>query len=306
MSRARWSYLMPEPIKPAFVSRQVEEGRYFFLDLKPKKSAGLTVVCAGREKCASNYFVSRESFPYHALEYVASGRGAVTLNGRKYPIGPGSVFTYRPDTSHRIRSVGSGRLVKYFIDFAGHQAGQLLDAAHLSPGHPHRIDNTRWLQANFDQLLACGNGPRETAQQQCVHLLHLILLHVRAESIPGDAKGIDAYKTYTACRALIEERYIDLHTVREVAEMVGIDPSYLSRVFQRFAREKPYQFLIRMKMDHAAELLTQGRSVAQAGEAVGFIDPYHFSRVFKRTHGLAPTKFIQASGRAASLAPLVE
>lgn len=290
---------MANPTKPVFIARQVEEGRYFFLDLKPNQNIDLAIVCGGREKCATNYQVNRKTFPYHALEYVASGKGRVMLNGREHEIGPGSVFAYGPGIRHRIRATGPGRLIKYFIDFTGQQAAPLLRHVDLTDHQPHKIHNTRWVQTNFDQLLACGLGNRATAKQQCIHLLHLILLHINSEAIPLDASNSNAFETYAACRAYIEEHYTNTHTVGEVAKKIGIDPSYQSRIFQRFAREKPYQYLVRMKMDHAAELLTQGQSVTQAGAAVGFADPYHFSRVFKKTHGLSPKKFVQASGRTA-------
>jgi AraC-like DNA-binding protein len=47
-----------------------------------------------------------------------------------------------------------------------------------------------------------------------------------------------------------------------------------------------------MKMNHAAELITRANfSVKAAAVEVGFEDPYHFSRVFKRVHGVAPSLF---------------
>ena len=51
-------------------------------------------------------------------------------------------------------------------------------------------------------------------------------------------------------------------------------------------------------MQHAARLLTQSEvSVKAAGMAVGFDDPYHFSRVFKQIHGVAPRDFKRGSAR---------
>jgi AraC-like DNA-binding protein len=45
-------------------------------------------------------------------------------------------------------------------------------------------------------------------------------------------------------------------------------------------------------MNHAAELILRGNlPVKVAGAQVGFDDPYHFSRCFKRVHGVAPNSF---------------
>jgi AraC-like DNA-binding protein len=58
---------------------------------------------------------------------------------------------------------------------------------------------------------------------------------------------------------------------------------YASRPFQRFAEETPLQLLTRLKIGGAADLLTnRNLLIKQVGEEVGFPDPYHFSRTFKR------------------------
>jgi YesN/AraC family two-component response regulator len=50
--------------------------------------------------------------------------------------------------------------------------------------------------------------------------------------------------------------------------------------------------LSRLKMNYAAERLQQsGVLVKHVAEETGFSDPFHFSRVFRKTLGLAPKDF---------------
>jgi AraC family transcriptional regulator of arabinose operon len=45
-------------------------------------------------------------------------------------------------------------------------------------------------------------------------------------------------------------------------------------------------------MHHAAKLLLRSDdTIKSVGRAVGFDNPYHFSRVFKQIHGMAPGRF---------------
>ena len=47
-----------------------------------------------------------------------------------------------------------------------------------------------------------------------------------------------------------------------------------------------------LRMDRAKQLLLAGElSVAQVADAVGFADPYHFSRVFRQHEGMPPTEY---------------
>jgi AraC-like DNA-binding protein len=63
-------------------------------------------------------------------------------------------------------------------------------------------------------------------------------------------------------------------------------------LFRRYDHQTPYQFLLRLKMNHAAERLqSPGTLVKQVAEETGFADPFHFSRMFKSVLGLSPDAF---------------
>ena len=80
--------------------------------------------------------------------------------------------------------------------------------------------------------------------------------------------------------------------LRQIAEECHVDAAYLCRLFQRYDRQSPYQFLMRLKMNRAAEWLQQpGSLVKQVAERAGFSDQFHFSRVFKSVFGVAPDLF---------------
>ncbi len=68
--------------------------------------------------------------------------------------------------------------------------------------------------------------------------------------------------------------------------------AYLCRLFRRYDHQSPYQYLLRLKMNLAAEILQRPDAlVKQVAEAIGFSDPFHFSRSFKTVFGLSPDAF---------------
>jgi AraC-like DNA-binding protein len=71
-----------------------------------------------------------------------------------------------------------------------------------------------------------------------------------------------------------------------------MDAAYLCRLFQRYDHQSPYQFLLRLKMNLAAEWLQPPDAlVKQVAEHAGFSDQFHFSRAFKSVFGVAPDIF---------------
>jgi AraC-like DNA-binding protein len=281
-----------EPQKPSFISTQVSGGRYLFLDLQPREENRLTVVCAGREECTPDYRIERKGFRYHAVEYVFSGQWELTVGSRRTLLGPGSLFSYGPGTSYRLTAAGGAGLVKFFVDFAGLDASALLKSSGLTRGRCLQVRQTRWLHDLFDQILDCASLRRPSARRIGSRLTELLLLRIREDSRLGASSQSEAQRTFERCREVIQQDYHKLMSVSEVAARCNIDAAYLSRLFKRYADENPLQFLARTKMDHAAELIMRsGCSVKQASAAVGFEDPYHFSRVFKRIHGVSPGRF---------------
>ena len=79
-------------------------------------------------------------------------------------------------------------------------------------------------------------------------------------------------------------------TVRGVAQSVGISRVYLHRLFREFEGESPQAWIQRHRMALATELLQSGgHSVQEVAYALGWADPYSFSRSFKRVMGVPPS-----------------
>ena len=71
-----------------------------------------------------------------------------------------------------------------------------------------------------------------------------------------------------------------------------MNSSYLCRLFRHYDKQSPYQYLLRLKLNIAAERLQKpGGLVKQVAKDIGFTDQFHFSRVFTSVFGLSPTAF---------------
>ncbi|TWU62984.1 helix-turn-helix transcriptional regulator [Crateriforma conspicua] len=286
--------------EPAFVSQQVAEARRYYLDLKPSPYESLVVVCGGRERMRTDYIVARKDFPYYAIEMVAEGEGQLTLENVHHPLRAGSVFAYGPKTSHRIENCGAVGMKKYYVDFCGRRAKQLVDQTGLMSGKPLQVTALHELVDLFDMLDHDGRDDGAMSQQICTSILQLLMLKIQRLAVGPGANVPRCYDTYQTVRRHIEENFMRLESVAQVAQECGITPIYLSRLFSRFGGGGAYQFLIRKKMNYAAELLLEeSMLVKEVAERLGFADAFQFSRAFKRVYGVPPKQLIrQHTGRA--------
>lgn len=280
------------PIPHALLADEVLGGDYYFLREAPPDSPGITVVCGGCETCGAGYRVARESFPYQAVEFVRAGSGSLVLGGQTHALQPGTVFAYGPGSPHSITASPGETMEKYFIDLAGRRAAALLEAGPCADGRPVQVADAEALATVFVQLQASGKQVRANTAAICALLAEVLLLRIEELALPHQAADSGSWQTYQRCRCFLEEHFLELDGLGPVAAACRVGEPYICRVFRRYHGISPYQYLLQRKMGHAALLLLNRRLlVKEVAQRVGFADPYHFSKAFKRVHGVAPQTF---------------
>lgn len=96
-------------------------------------------------------------------------------------------------------------------------------------------------------------------------------------------------------------------TVAQLAGRAYMGESAFRSAFVRATGESPRRYLENLRIERAARmLLDRESSVAAVAKEVGYDDPYHFSRVFKRVKGRPPSEFRRLARRSPHFtAPLV-
>lgn len=282
-------------VLPGFISTQVTEARRFFLNLKPNRSTPLEIVCGGVERVRADYVVDRADFPYFGIELVAEGKGSLSIHGREYQLSPGVMFAYGPGVAHAIRNRGRDGMSKYYLDFVGTRAKQPLVEAKLmtlpnqynvvSVGAMHEITEL------FEMFIRNANYDGPLVSSVCETVLGLLSLKVAQLRLPEGTSVPRSFATFERIRRHIDERYLLLQSIQDVAEECQVTPVYLSSLFGRFSECGAYQYLQRRKMNYAAGLLmNEGLQVQEVAQRLGMLDAFQFSRAFKRVFGIPPSQ----------------
>jgi AraC-like DNA-binding protein len=93
----------------------------------------------------------------------------------------------------------------------------------------------------------------------------------------------------------IQFNYSHEISIDDIAKAVGVSRSHLYRVFMSNVGQSPIDYLTGYRISEACYLLrNSGLSIAEIAVSVGFFDQFYFSRVFKKTKGVPPSKYLAA------------
>lgn len=110
--------------------------------------------------------------------------------------------------------------------------------------------------------------------------------NVKNQASEKSVKVIDMAQEY------IRNNYSKDISLDDVSRTVNISPYYFSKIFKEGAGEGFVEYLTRIRIDKAKDLLTTtGCSMKEIGSMVGYADPNYFSRTFKKNVGVTPTEY---------------
>jgi len=278
--------------KTAVLSTQVSGSRYFFLGLTGTGRAGVIPAYGGFERCNPDYLIQRDSTEFSTLELVVGGEGLVRMNGAETPLRAGSLFHYDRTTRLEIRTDPERPMAKYFLCMTGARAPRRVSACGVAPNRAVQLAMFTEVQRLLEDLIREGQQHRATAGRICSALVEVLLLKIEELVGLSGPKGRGGEETFLRGKGAIDAQAARLGTLGDITAAAGVGPSQLCRLFRRYQGLSPYQYLLYRKMALAAELLLAPNAlVKEAAGQVGFADPYHFSRCFKKVHRVAPKEF---------------
>ena len=119
----------------------------------------------------------------------------------------------------------------------------------------------------------------------------VILSEVSKGVSPKEEQSKNAAMAEAAKQYIRENISRDLSVV-EVAEHVFLNPDYLSRVFKRETGYTLKEYILKMRMGIACELLAKtSLSVSKVAMSCGYSHMAHFSQMFKKENGMTPNEY---------------
>lgn len=256
---------------------------------------GLLPTDAGLYPRAAGHFVERENGAAgHVLIVCTAGRGFVRWRGRTNEVSAGGVVLLPPGEAHAYGAAETEPWTIEWAHFGGDEAAAwreailgrgaeapvvALDAPRTAALGVVRVFERLEAGYHLPQLLGAAAALRGSLSEI-----------VRWRMLPGNPPTL--VEAVEATAAWMRERLERKITLGELAARARLSPSHYSAVFRRRFGFAPIDWLIRQRIRQACRLLDATADKIEAvGAAVGFEDPYYFSRAFRRVMGVAPREY---------------
>jgi AraC family transcriptional regulator len=229
---------------------------------------------------------------------LGGGRFAARFRkGSFVVIPPGTATTILLEQPHSIRlyAIPEAHLRPLLAGMRGE--AELFDFGRL---HTEAFTSDR-VRALSNDLWAAAADQRPTSQLAVDGALLSLLAEVYdiAQTEVSPARGGLAPWQLRWVTEHMQAHLSDDVSLAALAALVGLSPNHFCTAFKASTGEPPHRAFIRMRIERAKEMLSAGQtSITQIGLELGFGSSAHFSTVFRKHVGAAPTEFRRHMSKA--------
>ena len=266
--------------------------------LKLDRAVSSQVRVHGWEKvCALPFAAAPGAHDAVEISLVESGTVKYEIAGRETVVREGHVFVVPRGVVHRTTFLSPVRAVALWLgaDFVaevGDAMGPMTPAlaAGVATASASRVRTL--LDLLVDEVNGSAAGHARAAEALSESVVIEVLRHApRIERSARDPRVMQAI-------AQMNEAFDEPLGIDDLAKTARMSRFHFSRLFRDETGQAPYQYLLRVRVAKAAEMLRGGHcSVTEAAMACGFTDLSRFARTFKKHTGKSPSTFGVAQAR---------
>ncbi len=238
-----------------------------------------------------HYYTERQNLDSYLIIYTIKGSGKLKYNGKTYHLEKGQGFFIDCNIPHRYETEGN-EWVHWDLHFNGgiskllYQEFSASDNVLFSPS-----SKTEFIRS-VEDLVSTYETFGRSRDLLISHKLTNIIMSLIMDSdhfvesgneLPEDMKYLICY---------MNNNYMHLLSLDQLAEFVGISKFQLIRIFGKYFGVTPQEYLIRLRTKKAKELLeSTDIPVNKIGCIVGIENSNYFYHLFKKRFGKTPKEY---------------
>lgn len=238
--------------------------------------------------CTPKWTVNRSEIDFVDITYIIEGKATYIVNGVPYEAGKGDLLCIPKRSTRQAFTDPDHPMAAYASNFLLFGLnGKEID---LPFSIQSKIGLREDLVALFNELnlewTQKKPGYRMKVRAQFLNILHK-LFNILYYGDDLECMNLQIRKALK----YIHEFYHTPITVKNLAEMSGLNPSYFGTLFKSITGFNVREYINMIRINNAEKLLLSGcYSISEVVHRCGFEDIFYFSRVFKKLKGYPPSR----------------
>ncbi len=254
----------------------------------------LNVCFCGEDTCVKGHSFGPAIRPYYLMHAILSGKGNFQKNGKTWALETGDVFLIRPGEITYYEADTEEPWHYVWVAFQGNDAEALVEQdSQFTNNSVVHISNES--QASFFHDFLDLKKRFKDPHHQSLELLGgffqlmSFMLKNSNNPEPQQTEYIFQAKEYMI------QNFNNVVRIQDIADYIGLNRSYLYKLFIEKEGCSPKQYLTNYQMDVAKSMLSERTyNITNVAHLCGFYDASSFCNQFKKHFGLSPKDYLRS------------
>lgn len=234
------------------------------------------------------------------FHFVQKGKGFLRCNDICYPVEKDMVFIMYGNDKNFYQADDEDPWSYVWICVSGEYIDKLKEEMYARGVHVLHLEQPDKVNELLDILLQYIKSDKWHDELLYNGVISLLLYYVSKSDVQSsldDGIANDSQIKRKQIYARMASDYIlsnyqnDI-TVKEIANHIGIDRSYLSRIFKSQTGQTVKEYLLQCRIDKAKYYLENGTEpIKYIARTVGFTYEHYFSNMFREQVGVTPSEY---------------
>lgn len=243
----------------------------------------------------------REKHWHRSIEIFALFEGELEfyVNEVRYPLRPGEFMLVNSNEIHSIHSPKKNLTVVLQIPLSTFEK-YYTDEKFIYFSHSSRLQDEevmKVIQSMYQIYVEKEFGYELQVQSRFYTLIYLLVTKYRKTNV--DAEMVKSNKKLMKLSTItdyMKNNYNKDLSLESLAQTFGYSPTYLSRMFQKYAKTNYKTYLDNLRLEHAyKDLMNTELSISAIASQNGFPNSKAFAKVFQKKYKELPSKFRKAN-----------
>lgn len=262
----------------------------------------------GHELCEPNKLPVDSSLPLYRLHYIKKGGVNLFVNNQEVLLRCNEMFILIPSSNISYSVLPHLETELYWVAYSGYAAKEITNSIGLNSQKPYVNLKSRLKTNIFTENFKVSEEDELIKniifQKNLLQLLLLISSATASPKLESQTQNLHAYNPYIGqALNIINENLCDHSiSIKIIASQLHIHPNYLSQIFKTTIGMSFTKYITLRRIDYAVILMERGYTrINEIANMVGFIDPYFFSKTFKKVCQESPSQTIKRVQQEKSL-----